>query len=120
LYESPGSSYGGGLDFRLWKEFLFGFDYSITEIDWENAPQTELRVVTGKATINFSPDLFISNLIQYDDNSNNIGVNSRLQWEYKPGAKFFLVLNQGYLVEGSRFSPQGYGTALKLGTLFRF
>jgi len=74
----------------------------------------------GKPTINLNPDLFISNLIQYDNASDSLGVNSRLQWEYKPGAKFFFVVNQGYEVEGSRFSPQGYGTALKLGTLFRF
>ena len=77
-------------------------------------------MLTGKATINFSPDLFISNLIQYDNDSDSVGVNSRLQWEYKPGAKFFLVVNQGYEVEDGRFSLQGYGTALKLGTLFRF
>ncbi len=119
-YESPASRYGGGLEFKLLKKFLFGFDYSVDTIDWDNAPQTKLKVITGKATINFSPDLFISNLIQYDNDSDSVGVNSRLQWEYKPGAKFFFVLNQGYLVEGSRFSLQGYGSAIKLGTLFRF
>jgi len=120
MYESPASRYGGGLKLKLWKKFLFGFDYSVSTIDWENAPQTKLKIITGKAAINFSPDLFISNLIQYDNDSDSVGVNSRLQWEYKPGAKFFFVLNQGYLVEGSRFSLQGYGSAIKLGTLFRF
>jgi len=120
LYESPGTRLGGGLNFKLWKRFLFGIDYAVTTIDWETAPQTKLKVATGKATINLNPDLFISNLIQYDNASDSLGVNSRLQWEYKPGAKFFFVVNQGYEVEGSRFSPQGYGTALKLGTLFRF
>jgi len=121
MYESPSSKYWGGLEFKLWKKFLFWVDYSVSTIDWENAPQTKLKVVTGNATINFSPDLFISNLIQYDNDSDSVGINSRLQWEYKPGAKFFLVVNQGYeVVDGSRFSPQGYGTALKLGTLFRF
>jgi len=79
MYESPTSRYGGGLEFKLWKEFLFGFDYSVSKIDWENAPQTKLKVVTGQAMINFSPDLFISNLIQYDDDSDSVGVNSRLQ-----------------------------------------
>ena len=121
FYENPQLAYGTGLEFRFWKEFLFGFDYSITEIDWwDPEPETKLKVLNANATINFSRDLFISNLIQYDNDSNSVGVNSRLQWEYKPGAKFFLVVNQGYEVQGSRFSLQGYGTALKLGTLFRF
>ena len=120
LYESPGTRYEGSLNFRLWKKFLFGVDYAVTTIDWETAPQTKLKVATGKATINFSPDLFISNLIQYDNDSDSVGVNSRLQWEYKPGAKFFFVVNQSHLLEGSRFSLQGYGSAIKLGTLFRF
>jgi hypothetical protein len=121
MYESPSSKYWGGLEFKLWKKFLFGFDYSVSTIDWENAPQTKLKVLNGNATFNFSPDLFISNLIQYDNATDSVGINSRLQWEYKPGAKFFLVVNQGYeVLEGSRFSSQGYGTALKLGTLFRF
>ena len=119
-YESPMNRYEGGMDFRLWRKFIFGVDYSVSTIDWENASQTKLQVATGTATINFNPDLFISNLIQYDDYSDSISVNSRLQWEYKPGAKFFLVVNQGYEVQDSRFSLEGYGTALKLGTLFRF
>ena len=78
------------------------------------------KVATGKATMNFSPDLFISNLIQYDNASDSVGINSRLQWEYRPGAKFFLVVNQSYLDQKTGLSLQGYGTALKLGTMFRF
>lgn len=120
LYESPGTRYGAGLNFSIWKKFLFGVDYSVTTIDWETAPQTKLKAATAKATINFSPDLFISNLIQYDNASDSVGTNSRLQWEYKPGAKLFLVVNQSYLDQKTGLSLQGYGTALKLGTMFRF
>ena len=68
MYDSPGSRYEGGLDFRFWKEFLFGFEYSVTEIDWRNSQKMELRVAKGKATINFSPDNFSRNCINFSRN----------------------------------------------------
>jgi hypothetical protein len=119
LYAS-GKRYEASVDFLMKKELMFGLGYSNTSIKWNHAPETELRVVNATSRINFNPDLSINNLLQYDNFSKSLGVNSRLQWEYKPGAKFYFVVNQSYLDEATGFSLQGYGTAVKLGGIFRF
>jgi len=49
-----------------------------------------------------------------------MGINSRLIWEYKPGAKIFLVINQSYLDETTGFVRQQIDTTLKLSSIFRF
>ena len=79
-------------------------DYSLNLIDWEQFKDSTINLVSGRIQYSFTPDLTLFNLIQYDDISNSIGVNSRLQWEYKPGAKMFFVLNQGYVDEMTGFS----------------
>ena len=54
------------------------------------------------------------------DRSHSIGLNSRLQWEYKPGAKMFLVLNQGYVDGMTGFVISDLEVVAKIGALFRF
>ena len=49
-----------------------------------------------------------------------MGVNSRLQWEYKPGAKMFFVVNQGYVDEMTGFIIKDLELVAKIGALFRF
>ncbi len=60
------------------------------------------------------------NLAQYDNVSESISINSRLQWEYKPGAKMFLVVNQGYVDEMTGFVMKDFEVVAKIGALFRF
>ena len=70
-------------------------------------PKTELNVVTH-------PDLSINILLQYDNFSKSLGINSRLQGVTK-GARFYLVVNQTYLDERTGLTLQGLGSAVKLG-----
>ena len=45
----------------------------------------------------FSSTLSWNNLIQYDNVSENLGINSRLHWIPKAGQQAFLVLNWGLI-----------------------
>ena len=47
----------------------------------------------AKADITFSSKVFFSNLYQYNQQFNRWGLNSRLQWRYKPASDIFLVFN---------------------------
>ena len=76
--------------------------------------------MSGMVQYSFTPDLVLSSLLQYDDISNSMGVNSRLQWEYKPGAKMFFVVNQGYLDEVTGLVMKDFEVVAKIGALFRF
>ena len=104
---APGKRYEATLDYLPIKQFMIGVGYSSTILNWNHASKTELNVVSGTSRINFNPDLSINNLLQFDNFSKSLGVNSRLQWEYKPGARFYFVVNQTYLDERTGLTLQG-------------
>ena len=55
---------------------------------------TELVSVRGD--YNFSPNLSWANLVQYDSESQLLGVQSRFRWIIRPGSDLFLVINRGW------------------------
>ena len=79
-----------------------------------------IKLASLTVLINFTPDFTWSNVVQYDNVSDSLGVNSRLIWEYRPGARIFLVLNQSYLDERTGFVRKQMDTTLKLSSIFRF
>ncbi len=54
------------------------------------------QVVEVLADYNFSTNVFWANLLQYDTESRELGVQSRFRWILKPGNDIFLVLNRGW------------------------
>ena len=52
------------------------------------------QTVLGLRTqLNFSPDLQITSYVQYDDESEEIGTNTRLRWTFHPLGDLFIVYN---------------------------
>ena len=50
-------------------------------------------LVGNRLRINVSPDLSIASYVQYDTDSDSIGVNTRLRWTFTPVADLFVVYN---------------------------
>jgi len=46
-----------------------------------------------RARINLSPDLQFSSFVQYDNESRNLGTNSRVRWTFHPLGELFVVYN---------------------------
>ena len=51
------------------------------------------RLFGGRLSVNLSPDLQLSSFLQYDNESNSIGLNSRLRWTFTPLGDLFVVYN---------------------------
>ncbi|VAX42817.1 hypothetical protein MNBD_PLANCTO03-25, partial [hydrothermal vent metagenome] len=79
-----------------------------------------VRVASTSATIQFSPLLSWSTILQWDNQSDSAGLNSRLRYEFRPGQEIFLVYNEGFDVAGTEFSSTGRELTLKAGLTFRF
>ena len=79
------------------------------------------RLALFRFDYSFSPLMTLSNNIQYDTDSGNIGVQSRLRWIIKPGNEIFLVLNHSWQ-EGvlDRFVPLQTDIRAKINYTFRF
>ncbi|GLU43606.1 DUF5916 domain-containing protein [Allomuricauda sp. NBRC 101325] len=54
---------------------------------------TDFWLVGTEADITFTNKLFWNTLFQYNEQNNNFGINSRLQWRYAPASDLFLVFN---------------------------
>ncbi len=52
---------------------------------------TEFWLIGSEVDITFTNKLFFATLFQYNEQSKNFNLNSRLQWRYKPASDLFLV-----------------------------
>jgi len=69
----------------------------------------------------FTPFISLANFVQYDTDSRNVGLQSRLRWILKPGNEFFVVLNHAWQEnELDRFESAQTRFRIKLNYTFRF
>lgn len=81
------------------------------------------RVYSLRANYSVSPYLTFFNLVQFDNESRDLGWQSRVRWIIKPGNEVFLVFNQGWLQDehgGVNFRSRRTGVAGKMQYTFRF
>jgi hypothetical protein len=50
-------------------------------------------LVGNRLRVNISPDLSIASYVQYDTDSDSVGVNTRLRWTFSPAGDVFVVYN---------------------------
>ena len=81
-----------------------------------------VRLVQLRTDVVFSSTLAWSTLVQYDNESELMGINSRLHWIPEASRETFLVLNYGLqdYDRDNRFNAELADLALKFGYTFRF
>jgi hypothetical protein len=78
------------------------------------------RVARFRLNIAFTPDLFWNTFVQYDNESDSMSLNSRVQWIVTPGRVVFLVLDQGFHTDDGSFRAGRTVPVIKVGWTFRF
>ncbi len=58
---------------------------------------THFWLVSPKIEVSFTNKLFWTTFVQYNEQTQNVNVNSRLQWRFKPASDIFLVYSDNYL-----------------------
>jgi hypothetical protein len=103
------------------------FNLSLTSnLTFAHLPQGDFTARILSATVNYaaSPFVTLSNLIQYDNRSRNLGWQSRARWTLRPGNDLFIVFGQGWIREnlevGDRFAVQDTKISTKLQYTARF
>jgi hypothetical protein len=56
-------------------------------------------LVGPKLDITFSPKVYLTTFVQYNEQVNNTNVNIRLQWRYKPVSDLFIVYTDNYFAD---------------------
>lgn len=110
------------LQYKIAPRLQFSFD---TEQTFARLPQGNFvaRIYSFRANYSVSPFLSFSNLVQFDNESRDLGWQSRVRWILRPGNDLFLVFSQGWLQDprgGFHFSPADTKLSTKFQYTFRF
>lgn len=104
-------SASGNLRFGYWGNF--GVTYTFNDIKLpENYGEVDLHLFRFSGRISFTNKLFFNNTVQYNSQSTNFSVFSRLQWRYAPLSDLFVIYNQNNNTEG--FNLRNRSIMLKL------
>ncbi|WP_421805308.1 DUF5916 domain-containing protein [Flagellimonas sp.] len=103
----------GDLSLRLQPKMLLslGVNYNSIMLP-EPYASREIWLVSPRIELTFNKSVFWSTLIQYSNQADNLGINSRLQWRFAPLSDLFLVYNDNYFV--NTFMPRTRSINLKL------
>jgi hypothetical protein len=89
---------------------------------WVNLPDGSFVTQIYRINLNFlfSPNLSWYNFAQYENKTETIGWQSRLQWIIKPGKEIFLTFNSPLIDPLERFKAEVYEARVKAKYTIRF
>lgn len=79
----------------------------------EPFPSRDIWLISPKFEFTFSKKTFWTTYIQFSSQSENLGINSRLQWRFAPLSDLYLVYNDNYYTKNS-ITPSLRSINLKL------
>jgi len=120
-YDGDHFQYRGNLTWRPDRKFSADISFTVDDIKLPYG-SFMLRQLGFTTVYSFSSTLAWSNLIQYDNISENLGINSRLHWIPKAGQQAFIVLNWGLIDpdKDNSFDSTIADLSLKFNYTFRF
>jgi len=92
-------TYAASIGFRWQPIGNFSLDFERNEIRFgEGLPfqSTSLMLIGPKLEFSFTRSLFFSTFIQYNTQIDNVNINARLQWRFKPMSDLFIVYTDNY------------------------
>ena len=79
-----------------------------------------MHVGRARVDLAFTPRVLWSNFVQFDNESDTLGVNSRLRWIFAPGRDFYVVVNPTVSRDMDSLVTEEVAAAVKIAYTFRF
>jgi hypothetical protein len=100
LFNGNALSLRGQLNYRYqpFGSLALRFDYNDVRLPTGYGSE-KLFVVGPRLDLTFTNSLFFTTFVQYNNVADNVGLNTRLQWRYKPASDFFIVYTENYIPE---------------------
>jgi hypothetical protein len=121
FYDGTRLSAGGNVTWRPSRNLGLKAGYSFNDISLPAGDFTT-RIVSGTAEVAFNSFLSWVTLLQYDNVSEVMGLQTRLVWVPRAGRKYFLVANRGLqdVDKDGHFSLVSTEISLRAGYTWRF
>jgi hypothetical protein len=87
-----------GYRFQPYVATRFSVDYNSIRVPYLKDP-VKLWLVGPRVDVTFTNNLFWTTFLQYNSQADNVNLNTRLQWRYKPASDLFVVYTDNYLPE---------------------
>jgi len=108
------------LEWQPSKHFTGVIEYEYNDIDLREG-QFDTKLMRLRTDVAFNTEWAWITTAQYDNQSELLSVNSRLQWIPKAGQEFYLIYNGGWIDENrTGFDAIGQSATIKLSHTFRF
>ena len=76
----------------------------------EGFSKADFLLIGPRLDLTFTKAVFFTTFLQYNNQNNNININSRFQWRFKPASDFFLVYTDNYYAQDDPLnSIQSFG-----------
>jgi hypothetical protein len=93
-------SLGGEVGYRFQPYVSFALTYNYNDIrlpsPWN---QTTFWLIGPRLDITVTNKLFFTAFAQYNEQADNVNLNTRIQWRYKPASDLFIVYTDNYFPE---------------------
>lgn len=119
FYDGVRRDLSGSLVLRPNASLSLAGEYVLNKVEL-SAGDFTVRTARTRATIQFSPELAWDTTLQWDNQSDQAGLNSRVRYEFRPGQEIYVVYNEGFSVLDDEFESLSRELTLKLGLTFRF
>ncbi len=113
-----GQRYNANVNFRYtfipFGNVSIDFNYNNVKLPapFENA---NLWLISPRLDYSFSKDHFLTAFVQYNNQLENLGINTRYQWRFAPASDLFIVYTDNYTTDGILpTTSRNRGVVLKL------
>ncbi len=98
FYDGDKKGLSGTISYRYqpYGNVTVTYDYNDIRLSYGSA---KFLLISPRVDLTFTTRLFFTTIVQYNTRYDNVGLNARLQWRYKPASDFFIVYTENYLSE---------------------
>ncbi len=117
FYSGSRIAFGAYLNYQLLPFANLQVNYDINKIDLNSIGNKTFHLARLTNEIFFNNHLNWTTYLQYNTQSDNFNINSRIQWEYKPLSYIYLVVSNNY---NQFMEHKNWGIALKINYRLNF
>jgi hypothetical protein len=98
FYNGKNTNINGELNYRYqpFGSMSVRFDYNDLRLPTGYGKE-KLFIVSPRMDLTFTSKIFLTTFLQYNTLADNVNLNARFQWRYKPASDFFVVYTENYL-----------------------
>lgn len=96
--------------FQPYGSFRISAEYTDMRLP-EPYSKTQFWLISPRLDLSFTRSIFLTTFVQYNEQTENVNINARFQWRFKPVSDLFLVYSDNYFPD---FKVKSRSLVLKL------